>query len=104
VWRPPRVEGFGGYLTSQTIAVDYSADDSLSGIASTSAQLDGAEVANGQATPFSASAGEHTFTVVSTDNAGNQAVKTVNLTVSIAATVDVKPDTLNKKARLTKTP
>jgi parallel beta-helix repeat protein len=85
----------GPYLTTDTITIDYEASDTVSGLETATALLDGTEVNNGQTIDLSAMAGSHTFNVVATDQAGNEAAVKLNFEVIIAATTDFKPDSLN---------
>jgi len=92
---------FRDYLHSESITLDFSATDAISGIDSINAALDGAPVTSGQIIDLRTLAiGQHTLTVNAVDKAGNSASISVTFNVKpISATVDVKPDTLNKDSK-----
>jgi hypothetical protein len=70
------------YLHSETIALDFSAVDTESGVASISAMLNGEIVENGDSVElFTLSLGTHTLAVTAVDNAGNSATETVDFDV-----------------------
>ena len=71
----------------------------MSGIEASSATLDGAPVTKGQVINLAAMAGNHKFTLVALDKAGNQAPSSIDFVVSVAAAVDIDPDTLNPKGQ-----
>ena len=85
----------GSYLNTDSITLQYSVSDALSGIDTISATLDGTPVENGDVIDLSTMAGSHTLTVVVTDKAGNETSDSVEFSVQIAASVDIKPDTLD---------
>nr|NIS79717.1 hypothetical protein [Anaerolineales bacterium] len=79
------------YLHSETLTLDFSAEDTESGVATISAMLDGAPVETGDAFElFTFSLGAHTLVVTAVDNAGNSATETVEFTV--IATVESLQD------------
>jgi hypothetical protein len=83
------------YLTSDSITIQYSASDGLSGIDSVSATLDGTPVSSGDVINLSMMAGNHTLNVVAIDKAGNDASSSTALTIQIDAAVDIDPNTFN---------
>ena len=87
------------YSTGDTITIDYAVTDSLSGVESVTATLDDVPVSQGQTINLADKAGNHTFTVTCTDVAGNTAAKSVNFSVTIAANIEINPDTLNPKSK-----
>jgi hypothetical protein len=75
------------YLHSESIALSFSATDSIAGLQGISATLDGASVENGQAISLlPLSLGPHTLEVVASDAAGN--VTRQSASVRIVATID----------------
>jgi cytochrome c len=73
----------GTYGDSRTLTLDWDALDATSGVASTSATLDGAAVAAHSEVVLSELAlGHHVLVVTSTDEAGNVAEETVTFTVT----------------------
>jgi hypothetical protein len=86
------------YLTSEHLTIDFDVTDNLSGVDTYVAKLDGVEVTDGQVFDLLTLAGDHTFTVIAFDKAGNKAEVTVLFKVVIHATLDVKPETLNLKS------
>ncbi|GEM_PF-6916283 len=87
------------YSTGDTITINYAVADSLSGLESVIATLDGVPVSQGQTINLADKAGNHTFTVTCTDVAGNTATKSVSFSVTIAANIDITPDTVNPKSK-----
>ncbi|MDD5287804.1 MAG: hypothetical protein PHY28_01660 [Dehalococcoidales bacterium] len=87
------------YVTSETLVLNFGANDALSGILSTSASLDGNAVSNGQTVNLAAMAGSHTLTVTSKDKAGNERTNSVTFSVIVATTIDIDPNTLNLKSK-----
>lgn len=87
------------YLTSESLTFDFSVTDALSGIASSTATLDGNPVASGDNISLAALAGSHTLTVSATDKAGNSSELSVTFSVVMAATADIDPNTLNLKSQ-----
>ncbi|NHC46244.1 ThuA domain-containing protein [Motilibacter aurantiacus] len=72
-----------GYGDSTSATVAWTASDATSGVASTTATLDGKAIASGTTVTFHELAlGEHTLVVTSTDNAGNVTAHTVTFTVT----------------------
>jgi cytochrome c len=72
---------------SEQVTVGWTAADAVSGVASTSATLDGAAIASGtELDLYELALGEHTLVVTSTDNAGNVTTETVvfDVTTSLA--------------------
>lgn len=66
------------YLPTDTLTIDFTVEDTVSGVKSAVATLDGNEVANGDVIDLTALAdGEHTFKVVAEDNASNQGTEKV---------------------------
>ena len=66
------------YTPVDTLTIDFSVMDTLSGLKSSGATLDGAAVANGDVIDLSLlSEGEHIFLVTAEDNAANIATKSV---------------------------
>jgi hypothetical protein len=92
----PQSNGF--YLTSDTLTIDFSVFDALSGVYSFSAKLDGAEVSDGQVFDLDNMGGWHTLTVEVEDFAGNRTIQSVEFSIKIHATVDFKPDKFNSKS------
>ena len=75
------------YLHPASLTIDFAAADSVSGVKSVDALLDGVAVTNGQVIDLHTLAlGDHTFTVNAVDNAGNASTQTV--TFSVTATVE----------------
>jgi N-acetylmuramoyl-L-alanine amidase len=75
------------YLQTGAIAINFSASDAHSGVASTTATMDGVAIAN--ATSYSLlwnTLGSHTLAVTSTDNVGN--VASTSVTFTIGATIE----------------
>ncbi len=72
----------GAYGDSGDLTIAYDADDSGSGVASVTAELDGAAISSGAELPlYKLALGEHTLVVTATDKAGNTATKTVRFQV-----------------------
>ena len=90
------------YLTSESLTIDFSVTDALSGVASSTTTLDDKPVASGDIISLAALAGNHTLTVSAQDEAGNNNTTSVSFTVVMAATVDIDPDTLNLKSQSNK--
>jgi glucose/arabinose dehydrogenase/PKD repeat protein/type 1 glutamine amidotransferase len=78
----------GGSVGSSASAVlSFQATDAHSGVASTTATLDGKPFTSGTAVEFyELDLGEHTLVVTSTDNAGNVATETVTFRVTTSLT------------------
>ena len=75
------------YLHSESVTLSFSAVDTISGIQSVSASLDGTAVENAQAISLlPLSLGPHTLEVFAADNAGNSSRQTVSF--RIVATID----------------
>ncbi len=71
------------YAQPGGLMLDFSAEDPFSGLASLTADLDGAPATSGQAVDLGAlAAGTHTLTVTALDRAGNSATKSVTFTVT----------------------
>ena len=70
------------YKTNESIKLDFTGVDSLSGIKETHAVFDGNPVTNGQLLGLSAMVGPHSLTITTTDIAGNVNTKTVTFTVT----------------------
>ncbi|MEM4187575.1 MAG: hypothetical protein QW786_02135 [Candidatus Hadarchaeum sp.] len=87
------------YSPTENVALDFSVFDSLSGVSSLMAQLDGVEVFSGQLIDLSKFLGRHRLIVIATDAAGNMETSSVEFSVIIPATVDVCPDVLNLKSK-----
>jgi len=89
------------YLPFESIIIDFSVIDTLSGIDPIGAVLDSTAVANGQVIDLKTlTIGQHTLTVSAVDKAGNSASRSATFNVKpISATVDIKPDTLNKDSK-----
>ena len=86
------------YLTSETVTVDYGVTDFVSGVDTSSADLNGTPVSNGYVIDLDALGGFNTVTVTATDIAGNTASESVAFEVLIDATVELKPEKLNSKS------
>jgi 2',3'-cyclic-nucleotide 2'-phosphodiesterase/3'-nucleotidase len=66
------------YSPLDTLTLDFSAADAVSGVKTLEAQLDGIVVTNGQVIDLTTlSQGDHTLVVKSVDNIGNEATKSV---------------------------
>jgi len=66
------------YLSTEKITINFEDIDTVSGVATATANIDGTPVINGQEINFKTlSLGSHTFTVNSTDQAGNSGEKSV---------------------------
>jgi hypothetical protein len=87
------------YLTSESLTLNFTASDAPSGIASTTATLDGNPVTNGQVINLGGMAGNHTLSVVSIDKAGNTSSAAVAFKVIVASRVNMTPNTLNLKSQ-----
>ena len=89
------------YLHSENVTLNFSATDALSGIATITGLLDSTPATNGQVIDLrTLTLGQHTLAVTAVDKAGNSASKTVTFNVKpVPATVDFKPDTLNKASQ-----
>jgi len=89
------------YLHSESVTLNFSATDALSGIDLVTALLDSTPVTNGQVIDLrTLTLGQHTLTVTAVDKAGNSASTAVTFNIKpVPATVDVKPDTLNKASQ-----
>ncbi len=75
------------YLHTATLQVSYGATDSLSGLASLFATLDGVAVTNGQTIQLlTLPLGVHIFSVSASDRAGNTSA--LNLGFTVVATID----------------
>ncbi len=85
----------GAYSTADSIVFEYSASDSMSGLASVSAELNGTVVSAGDTFSLAQSAGANVFTVVAQDVAGNQITSVVHFDVLLSATLALDPKTLN---------
>jgi hypothetical protein len=92
----PAAGGF--YLTSDTLTIGWNVTDPLSGVASVTATLDGAAVAEGDVLDLATMGGFHTFVLTATDVAGNVAVETVEFSVQIHGVVDFRPNKINVKS------
>jgi len=70
------------YSYTKNITLNFTVYDEKSGVASFKAHLDDTEVASGQVIDlFNFTLGEHNLTIEASDNAGNDATKTVSFTV-----------------------
>jgi hypothetical protein len=89
------------YLHSENVTLNFSATDALSGIDAITGLLDSTPATNGQVIDLrTLTLGQHTLAVTAVDKAGNSASKTVTFNVKpVPATVDVKPDTLNRASQ-----
>ncbi len=75
------------YLHSESITLNFTAEDKISGVATMTAMLDDKEVNTGDSIELIYySLGEHTLVVKTEDKAGNKAEKTV--TFNVIATID----------------
>jgi len=86
------------YLARDSLTLDFSATDGLSGVLVLTAQLDGTEVVSGQVVELSGVGGSHSLIVSAVDVAGNLGSKSINFRVAVPAKVDIDPDTLNLKS------
>ncbi len=77
------------YNQSTPLTASWSSFDSLSGVLSTVALLDGNPVAQGQ--PIDPAVGEHTFTVAATDLAGNSAGSSFTFTIAETGDFPIPP-------------
>ncbi len=76
------------YGPINSLTLDFSATDTVSGIKEVEALLDGNPATNGQVVDLTALAqGDHTFTVDAVDNAGNPSSATVTFTLDTVAPV-----------------
>lgn len=79
--RSPHAESYQRY---QTLKLDFSASDKITGVKEVTASLDGVPVANGQKINLYVLAlGDHTLTVNAVDYAGNAATKSVTFEVVV---------------------
>lgn len=67
-------------------------------VGNVTATLNGQPIANGQVVGLARMAGGNTLAVTAEDLAGNVTAQSVTFDVSIAASVDLNPGTLNKKS------
>lgn len=86
-----------GYGDSLTLALDWTASDPASGVASLTATLDGNPVATGDLALRTLSLGVHTLVVTAKDKAGNVATQPISFSVTtsyadVHALVDVYAD------------
>ncbi|MFG2055555.1 ThuA domain-containing protein [Micromonospora sp. NPDC048930] len=71
------------YGDSQDVRITYSATDGTSGVASLVGTLDGRPILDNTLLPlYELSLGEHTVTVVTTDEAGNRSTRSISFTVT----------------------
>ncbi|MFH1458106.1 MAG: hypothetical protein ABIG31_02930 [Candidatus Omnitrophota bacterium] len=77
------------YFHTDTIPLDYSVSDTLSGISSSQLTLDGVDI-TGQAN-IQTSVGNHVLTLTAIDQAGNQTTLNRNFTVKLQANVTIMP-------------
>ncbi|KRF10029.1 hypothetical protein ASG89_00305 [Paenibacillus sp. Soil766] len=92
------IHAAASYKTSDSLTVTYAVYDDLSGVSNVTATLNGQPIANGQVVGLGSMAGRNTLAVTAEDLAGNLTTQSVNFNVSIAASVDLNPGTLNKKS------
>jgi hypothetical protein len=81
------------YFHSDKLRISYTATDDFSGVASVTVAIDGDSLTTTTVDLFSYTLGTHQVSIKATDNAGNQAVKTVNFKIvaSIGSTIyDIK--------------
>jgi hypothetical protein len=77
----------GSYADDTSAVVSFQATDAGSGVASTTATLDGAAFTSGSTVNFATlGAGQHTLVVTSTDAAGNVTSQTLTFTVTATST------------------
>jgi hypothetical protein len=86
------------YLSHEKLIVRFEAADGLSGLESVKAWFNEDEVANGQRLDLASRPGVNRLTVSAADRAGNRVEVTKDIYVSVAANVDVTPDTWNGKS------
>jgi hypothetical protein len=87
------------YLTDGSFTIDYEASDVPSGIYNLVADLDGEPVNDGQVFPdLSHMAGYHKVTVAVEDSAGKTTTASVDFSIKIHATIDIKPEVLSTKS------
>lgn len=83
------------YVLGNSVPFEFSATDAVSGIASLTATLNGTPVAPGEPIVLS-QAGINTILIVAEDRAGNIATLTKTFEVIIGASIEIKPETLQK--------
>ena len=69
------------YLYSDNLQINFSATDEISGINAVEAILDGNSVENMQTIDLQNMVGQHIFTLIAADKAGNKAAKTISFNV-----------------------
>ncbi|MBI2459193.1 MAG: hypothetical protein HYV53_01410 [Parcubacteria group bacterium] len=74
------------YLHSDSLAIDYTATDDFSGLATTTITIDGQAITTTTIDLFDYSLGTHNLTITAIDKAGNQAQQQVNF--EIIANID----------------
>lgn len=74
------------YLRSDNLAIDYTATDDFSGIATTTIMIDGKKVATTTIDLFNYALGQHNLIIKAVDKAGNQAQAQINF--EIIANID----------------
>ncbi|CAG7658847.1 X2-like carbohydrate binding domain-containing protein [Paenibacillus allorhizosphaerae] len=92
------IHAAASYKTSDSLTVTYAVYDVISGVGNVTATLNGQPVANGQVVSLAHMAGRNTLAATAEDLAGNVTVQSFTFDVSIAASVDLNPGTLNKKS------
>ncbi|MFE5320375.1 X2-like carbohydrate binding domain-containing protein [Paenibacillus sp. NPDC056579] len=85
------------YTTSQSMTVSYAVYDSLSGVDTVSAALNGKPVADGQTVSLAQLAGSNTLTVTARDKAGNSITQSVAFQVAVEAKVEIVPNVIMAK-------
>ncbi|MFC5404512.1 glycoside hydrolase domain-containing protein [Cohnella soli] len=89
----------GSFKTTDTITIDFTATDALSGLDSVEAKLNGDTVTQGQSISLQSNAGSNVLEITATDKAGNVTVKSLPFAVDLYVNVDIKPETLNPKSQ-----
>jgi hypothetical protein len=74
------------YKNVAQVAMDWTLSDTVSGVASVSAKLDGTNVSKGQVVDlFFLDLGQHTLIVSAADNAGNQGIASLTFALEVTA-------------------
>ncbi|MBI5912998.1 hypothetical protein HY839_00990 [Candidatus Azambacteria bacterium] len=86
------------YLYGSPLQIWFSATDSVSGIVSVTATINGIEITNDQILVFD-KPGTNVFQVIAVDNDGNQTTLTQTFEVILGATLRIEPKTLNLSSK-----
>lgn len=88
------------YIQTEIVFLNIASTDVPSGIASTTVTIDGTTIVDDKIDLRTLTLGPHTLTIEAVDIAGNKATRSITFNIKpVPATIDVKPNTLNKASQ-----